>query len=124
MENSPFKSGGGRGNLDEREGIWRREGESGGGGMGNPEEGCRIGNHKNGVFVSSLLLIKTEILYRFQRCCPMGVKGHVSHIIMDTSGNGTPQSVAYLYTEENAGKYNDFIHIFCAKTQIFRYRNL
>lgn len=69
-------------------------------------------------------LIKTEILYTFQRCCPMGVRGHVSHIIMDTSGNGTPQSVAYLYTEENAGKYNDFIHIFRAKTRIFRFRNL
>lgn len=42
MENSPFKSGGGRGNLDEGGGIWMREGESGGRGMGNPEEGGRI----------------------------------------------------------------------------------
>lgn len=31
-------------------------------------------------------LIKTEILYTFQRCCPMGVKGHVSHIIMGYIG--------------------------------------
>lgn len=54
----------------------------------------------------------------------MGVKGHVSHIIMDTSGNGTPQSVAYLSTEEKTGKYNDFIHIFCGKTQIFCFHNL
>lgn len=29
-------------------------------------------------------LIKTEILYTFQRCCPMGVKGHVPvfHILL------------------------------------------